>query len=220
MCAIERNGARRIVTVRSLPAATRAGNRAMSISRRSVMNIRNLVASSGLALLGLLASVPSPASSKAQIDARADRAVTDFIALNPRHKELLEKAEGVLVFGHVTKGGVGIAGEFGEGVLRVKGVDVHYYSVASASVGLTLGVAEHSEILLFMTPDSLERFRKSQKWSVGADASVALVKQGAGGEYDSATLNKPILGFVFHEKGLIGDLSLEGSKITRIKTGE
>jgi hypothetical protein len=44
------------------------------------------------------------------------------------------------------------------------------------------------------------------------------VSGDAGGQYDSATLNKPILGFTFGEKGLIGDLSFEGSKITKIKT--
>lgn len=69
-----------------------------------------------------------------------------------------------------------------------------------------------------MTQESLEKFRESQDWSVGADTSFALVSKGAGGQYDSATLNKPILGFIFGERGLIGDLSFEGSKITKIKT--
>jgi lipid-binding SYLF domain-containing protein len=84
-------------------------------------------------------------------------------------------------------------------------------------VGLTLGVAHHSEVILFMTPDSLDKFQNSSDWSAGADTSFALVKQGSGGQYDTATLGKPILGFIFHEKGLLGDLSFEGSKITKIK---
>jgi hypothetical protein len=46
----------------------------------------------------------------------------------------------------------------------------------------------------------------------------AVISKGAGGRYDTTTLGKPILGFVFGEKGLIGDLSLEGTKITKIKT--
>lgn len=68
-----------------------------------------------------------------------------------------------------------------------------------------------------MTPDSLDKFRNSEDWSAGADTSFALVSKGATGQYDSATLGKPILGFIFHEKGLLGDLSFEGSKITKIK---
>ena len=52
---------------------------------------------------------------------------------------------------------------------------------------------------------------------MGADASVALVKVGAGGQYDNETLAKPILGFVFGEKGLLADLSLEGTKVKAIE---
>jgi lipid-binding SYLF domain-containing protein len=182
------------------------------------MKLNLLLAVTGLALFALIASAPSFARTKAQIDASADRAIARFYRLNPKHNELAEKAAGILIFGRVTKGGAGVAGEFGEGVLRVNGKSVDYYSVGSASVGLTLGVAEHSEVILFMTRDSLDKFTKSENWSVGADTSFALVSKGSGGQYDTATLGKPILGFIFHEKGLLGDLSFEGSKISKIKT--
>jgi len=179
------------------------------------MKLKALIA--GLTMLVLIASAPSFALTKAQIDARADRALAHFYKLNPKHKELAGKAAGILIFGRVTKGGAGVAGEFGEGALRINGATADYYSVASASVGLTLGVARHSEVILFMTQDALEKFRKSENWSAGADTSFAVVSKGSGGQYDSATLNKPVLGFIFGEKGLIGDLSFEGSKITKIK---
>ena len=179
------------------------------------MRLKALIA--GLTMLALMASVPSFARTKAEIDASADRALAHFYKLNPKHKELADKAAGILVFGRVTKGGAGVAGEFGEGALRIQGATADYYSVTSASVGLTLGYASHSEVILFMTQDALEKFRKSQDWSAGADTSFALVSKGSGGQYDTATLNKPVLGFIFGEKGLIGDLSFEGSKITKIK---
>jgi lipid-binding SYLF domain-containing protein len=181
------------------------------------MKLYYMAAISGLTLLALLASAPSFSRTKAEIDASADRATAQFYALNPQNKGLADKAAGILVFGRVTKGGAGVAGEFGEGVLRVNGQTLNYYSVTSASVGLTLGVAHHSAVILFMTPESLDKFQKSGDWSAGADTSFALVKQGSGGQYDTATLGKPILGFIFHEKGLLGDLSFEGSKITKIK---
>jgi lipid-binding SYLF domain-containing protein len=179
------------------------------------MRLKALIA--GLTMLALIASVPSFARTKAQIDASADRALAHFYKLNPKHKELADKAAGILIFGRVTKGGAGVAGEFGEGALRIHGATADYYSVTSASVGLTLGYARHSEVILFMTQDALDKFMKSQDWSAGADTSFALVSKGSGGQYDTATLNKPILGFIFGEKGLIGDLSFEGSKITKIK---
>ena len=179
------------------------------------MRLKALIA--GLTMLALIASCPSFARTKAEIDASADKALAHFYKLNPKHKELADKAAGILIFGRVTKGGAGVAGEFGEGVLRTHGATADYYSVTSASVGLTLGYARHSEVILFMTQDALDKFTKSQDWSAGADTSFALVSKGSGGQYDTATLNKPILGFIFGEKGLIGDLSFEGSKITRIK---
>jgi lipid-binding SYLF domain-containing protein len=180
------------------------------------MTLKPLAASIALTILGLVASSGSFAHSKAELDVGAAKALKHFYALNPANRKLFDKAAGVLIFPRVTKGGAGVAGEFGEGVLQLKGKPAGYYSVASASIGLTLGVARHSEIILFMTRESLEKFTQSQGWSVGADTAVALVSEGAGGQYDSAVVGRPIIAFVFGEKGLLADLSLEGSKITKI----
>ena len=181
------------------------------------MKMKTLTAATSLMILGLLASAPSFAATKAEVDASAKKALEHFYTLAAKNKELAGKAAGILIFPTVTKAGAGVAGEYGEGVLRVKGKTVNFYSVTSASVGVTLGVGTHSEMIMFMTQESLDKFTKSDGWSVGADAAVAVVTQGAGGEYDTETLGKPILGFVFSQKGLIGDLSFEGAKITKSK---
>jgi len=187
---------------------------------RVTMELKALTAIIGLTILGLIASAGAYSHSKAQLEVSADRALNHFYTLNPANRQLAKKAAGILVFSRVAKGGIGVAGEFGEGVLRINGATVGYYSVGAASVGLTLGFAKHSEIIMFMTQDALDKFTRSDSWSVGADTAVALVSQGAGGQYDSATVGKPILGFVFAEKGLLGDLSFEGTKITKIKTDD
>jgi lipid-binding SYLF domain-containing protein len=180
------------------------------------MKSRKLYAAAGVAVIALFASAAVLAASKAEIDASVGTALKKFHALNPANRDLQHKAAGVLVFPRVTKGGVGVAGEYGEGALRVNRQTVGYYSVSSASIGLTLGVAKHSEIIMFMTQDALDKFLNGKGWSIGADTGVALIKAGAGGDYDTQTLQKPILGFIFSEKGLIADLSLEGSKINSI----
>jgi lipid-binding SYLF domain-containing protein len=181
------------------------------------MKIRSLTAAAGLSLFCLVLSPAVFAHTKAEIDASADKALKHFYALTPANRQLADKAAGVLIFGRVTKAGAGVAGEYGEGVLRLKGDTADYYQVASASVGLTLGVGKHREIIMFMTQESLDKFTHSAGWSVGADSAVAVMKSGAGGAYDSDTAGKPILGFIFSEQGLLGDLSFEGSKITKIK---
>lgn len=184
------------------------------------MKLRTLTTATGLMILGLIASTAAfAAQSKAELNAGANNALRHFYTLNPMNRQLANKAAGILVFAHVTKGGIGVAGEHGDGVLRVDGKAVDYYSIGAASVGLTLGVGEHSEIIMFMSQDALDKFTNSQDWSVGADTAFALMsKSGAGGQYDSDTLNKPILGFIYGEKGLLGDLSFEGAKITKIGT--
>ncbi|KAF0190814.1 MAG: lipoprotein [Gammaproteobacteria bacterium] len=181
------------------------------------MKWKNPLAIIGVAMLSLFVITTAVAGSKGDIDASVSKALIQFYALNAKHKDLAAKAAGMLVFPSITKGGVGVAGEYGEGVLQVKGATVDYYNIGSASIGLTLGIASRSEIVMFMTEEALDKFKNSDGWKIGVDAGVAVVSVGAGGQYDTKTLQQPIIGFVFGEKGLIGDLSLEGSKITKIQ---
>jgi lipid-binding SYLF domain-containing protein len=101
--------------------------------------------------------------------------------------------------------------------LRIKGKTVDYYNTAAASIGFQLGAQSKTMILLFMTENALSDFRNSDGWEVGVDGSVALVTIGAGGSVDTTNLKDPIIGFVFNNKGLMYNLTLEGSKMTKIK---
>jgi lipid-binding SYLF domain-containing protein len=181
------------------------------------MKLEKLFAASSFAAVALLLSAVSFGATKAEINERVHVAMHQFYELNPQHKDLVARAKGVLVFPRITKGGVGVGGQFGEGALRIDGKNVDYYSIASASVGVTLGLAKRKEVILFMTQEALDKFVNSHGWTIGADTNVAVLSKGAGGSYDTQTLQRPILGFVFGEKGLIGDISLEGSKVTKIE---
>src|SRR6202044_103147 len=151
----------------------------------------------GLFVLTLGATVAARADSKQEIDVSVADTLQRFTNANPAHAELLRKAAGILVFPRITKAGAGIGGEHGNGALLKHGQTVDYYSLTSGSVGLTLGAGQRSEGLLFLTREALEKFEASGSFNVGVDAQVAVVSQGAGGAYDSETLKKPILGFVF-----------------------
>jgi lipid-binding SYLF domain-containing protein len=131
-------------------------------------------------------------------------------------KDLAGKAAGILVFPNVVKAGFLFGGEYGEGALEVGGSPVSYYNIISASFGLQAGVQDESLALMFMTPEALSKFRASHGWKAGIDGSIALVTLGAGGEVDSETLEKPIVAFVYNNKGLMANLTLEGSKISKI----
>ena len=164
------------------------------------------------ALLGTFAQ----AASKDELDAEVREAVSNFYQHTGAGKELAAKAAGMLVYPNVIKAGVGVGGEYGEGALLVGGKPVAYYNIASASIGFQLGAQARSQVVLFMTPASLSKFRASQGWKAGVDGSVALATLGAGGAIDSDTAKKPIIGFIFSNKGLMYNLTFEGSKITRI----
>lgn len=185
-------------------------------SRAPIMKSSQFALAAGIAVCALLTSLSCFAQSKEAIDAAVKETVRQFNQLDPRHITIENAAAGILIFPQVTKSGVALAAEYGAGALQVNGATVGYYSFASTSVGLTAGMAKHSEIILFMTQDALDRFLKRQEWSIGADAGIALISRGAANDYDANALKKPILGFVFGEKGLIADLSFEGSKINRI----
>jgi len=113
----------------------------------------------------------------------------------------------------VIKAGFGIGGEYGEGALRIRGRTVDYYSIAS----FQLGAQARTVIIVFLEKEALRKFRRSEGWRVGVDGSVALVKIGAGGTLDSINVNEPVVAFVIGQKGLMYNLTLEGSKISRLK---
>ena len=156
------------------------------------------------------------AATAKEIDASVDAALDRFHKDVKGAQQFLDSAKGVLVLAGVFKAGVGIGGEYGEGALRLKGKTADYYNIAAASAGFQLGAQKYDIVLVFMQDEALKKFRTSAGWQAGVDGSVALIKVGAGGSIDTTSIKDPIVGFVFGQKGLMYNLTLEGSKITKL----
>ena len=156
------------------------------------------------------------AASKDEIDAEVKEAVAAFYKHTSAGKELAGKAAGMLVFPSVVKAGIGIGGEYGEGALRIDGKTVDYYSISSASIGLQFGAQKKDVIIVFTEEQALKKFRESSGWKAGVDGSVVLIDIGAGGSIDTMDIKAPIVGFVVGQKGLMFNLTLEGSKISKL----
>lgn len=156
------------------------------------------------------------AKSGQQIDIEVDAALERFRTDVDGAEAFLAKADGVLVFPSVFKAGIGIGGEYGEGALRVGGKSVEYYSTAAASIGLQLGAQAKTVIVVFLEPQALAEFRDSSGWKAGVDGSIAVVEWGVGESLDTVEISDPIVGFIFGNKGLMFNLSLEGSKFTKL----
>ena len=200
--------------------AAAAIRRAYSAKRSmSGMVLMELKAIAGVIFSVLaLASEPnrSLAASAAAIDADVHATVEHFFHQVGGARQLVNKSVGILVFPTVVKAGFGFGGEYGEGALLVRGQPNEYYNTVSASFGFQLGVQARSVIILFMTPEALDRFQLSDGWKVGVDGSVAIVTVGIGGSIDTNKITSPIVGFILDPKGLMYNLTLEGTKITRI----
>jgi lipid-binding SYLF domain-containing protein len=82
------------------------------------------------------------------------------------------------------------------------------------SIGWQIGAQSRAIVFLFMTDDALNRFRKSQGWSAGGDAFVAVLKIGANGDVDTSTASSQMDAFVLTNEGLMAGVSLDGTKVT------
>jgi lipid-binding SYLF domain-containing protein len=183
---------------------------------RSMFHLRLAVAG----LCGVLAcalAAPASAKSAAEIDAGVKAAREQCTTQIPGCQAAAEKAQGMLIFPEVTKAAIGVGGSYGEGALIVGDKTEGYYSTASASIGLQLGAQTASQIIMFMTPEALDKFRNSSGWEAGANAQVTMIDQGKAADIDSVLRSTPVVAFVFGQKGLMGDLSIQGSKITKLE---
>ncbi|HVO39452.1 MAG TPA: lipid-binding SYLF domain-containing protein [Spirochaetia bacterium] len=170
-----------------------------------------------LAALLLLATGAARAETGREIDAHVNAALDRFVAEVKGGRGLLARANAALVLPKVVKGGIIVGGEYGEGALREGGRTVAYYSVASASLGLTLGGEVKDLIVLFMDESALKKFRRSQGWEAGLDGNIAVIRTGGGASVDTTSVREPIIGFVVGVKGLLVDASFKGSKFSPIK---
>jgi len=178
-------------------------------------NHRKIIRSCSM-LVALLITSSVFAASAAKIDSESDKALVVFREDVNGADVFLSQAAGYLVFPKVYKVGVGIGGETGEGVLRIGGQTVAYYRTTAGSFGFQLGAQAKSIVIAFMTKESLQKFQRSSGWKVGVDGSVALVDLGVGKTIDSHNIKDPVVGFIFGSKGLMYNLTLEGSKFSKL----
>ena len=157
------------------------------------------------------------AATAKEIDVSVEVTLERFNKEIPGAESFIKKAKGVLIFSQVIKAGFGIGGEYGEGALRIGGKTVEYYSTMAASIGFQLGAQTKSIILVFTKEDALKAFRNSDGWKAGVDGSVALISLGMGDSLDTTTVKDPIVAFVFGQKGLMYNLTIEGSKFNKLQ---
>jgi lipid-binding SYLF domain-containing protein len=180
-------------------------------SRRQVLALVPVAAGAAL-----LRPSPAAADSANQISRDSWNALSRLYSQEPRARNLGEKAKAILVFPKITKAGLLIGGQFGEGALIENKHTTAYYSIAAASFGLQLGAQTFSYALFFMNQGALDYLRKSDGWSIGSGPSVVVLDQGKAASMTSTTLSQDVYAIPFGQSGLMAGLGIEGSKISRI----
>ncbi len=168
----------------------------------------------------LLISGVALASSADKIDREVANTISVFKDEVNGSEVFLAQAVGYLVFPKVYKAGFVFGAETGEGSLIVDGKTIDYYRTSAGSWGLQAGAQARSVVIAFMTEDSLSKFRNSTGWKVGVDGSIALVDVGVGKTIDTKNIRDPVVGFIFGSKGLMYNLTFEGSKFSKLDKSE
>jgi len=186
--------------------------------------MKRVIFASALAMMVLLIAGCSttgsgrgdPEARRTALNASADAALSNLFQQISGSEQLVNSAKGVLIFPSVLEAGLVFGASSGEGVLRKNGNTVSFHRTSSGSWGLQAGAQSTAVFLLFMTDEALNRFETSDGWSVGADANVTLVSVGANAQITTETAQQPVIGFVLSNGGLMGGLTLNGTRVSRL----
>ena len=183
----------------------------MNLTRRSLT-----VSAVAMAAIGPLANSSARAASREELTERGVAALHKLEATHPRSRIFARNAKAVLIFPSVLKAGFIFGGETGNGVLLEHGRTAGYYNLSGGSWGIQIGGQDFSYALFFMTDSALHYLEQSDGWSAGTGPSIVVINAGAAAEEDVTTLTHDVYAFPFNEKGLMADLTLQGTKISHI----
>ncbi|MEP2531365.1 lipid-binding SYLF domain-containing protein [Shimia sp.] len=164
----------------------------------------------------MAASTVSDDSKRGELEAAAQASWASLLGQNERAKEMSESATAALVFPKVTKAGLGIGAETGNGVLYEGDVSTGYYRTSSVAVGALAGVQTYGYAIMFMSDDALAKFKSKKGYELGVDGSIAVIEAGATAKVDTTNIKADTVAFVFDEKGLMASAAVEGSRIKPI----
>ena len=189
------------------------------------MNLRSigLAVALGLGSIAMVGCTTTPKgaeasgpTARAAMDRDVDATLSRLYSTVPGTRELVQRSAGVLVFPAVVGGSFVVGAEYGKGALREGGTTTGYYSTTAGSIGFQAGGQSKAVIYVFNTGEALQKFKASNGWTAGADATVAVGKIGANGSVDTETVKQAVSSFILTNVGLEAGASVGAAKVTRI----
>lgn len=172
----------------------------------------------GMISLGACSTTASSASSRADLSADSSQALNRLVRENPAASAISKQARAVLVFPSIVKAGLVVGGAYGEGELRQGGTTSGYYTSFTGSWGLQAGAQSYGYAVFLMNDGAVRYLEESDGWEIGVGPTVVVVNAGVAENLSSSTLQDDAYAFIFDQKGLMAGVSIEGTKVTRVKT--
>lgn len=188
----------------------------MTTSRRSILALGLGLA--GTIPIGLATGNPAYAVATAEeLASAAEQALQTLYRTNPTAKQISTSARALLVFPSIIKAGLIFGGSYGEGLLRKGTQVVDYYNSVSGSWGLQAGAQSFGYVVFLMNDKAIEYLNQSHGWELGVGPTLVIVNEGVAKNLSTSTLKDDAYAFIFDQSGLMAGISIEGTKITRIK---
>lgn len=171
-------------------------------------------------IIGAFTTLPAQvlaATSAEDLNKDADQALQTLIQSNPLAADIAKKAKATLIFPNIVKAGLIFGGAYGEGVLAINGKTDGYYNSVSASFGWQAGAQSYGYVVFLMSDKAIKYLRDTRGWEIGVGPTVVMVNEGVAKNLSTSTLKDDAYAFIFDQQGLMASLSIEGTKISRIK---
>lgn len=185
-----------------------------------MMNVRGIFLVTSLAMATILSTAivdRAKAATTEDINKDSDQALQLLYKTNPIAVTISKKARAVLVFPNIVKAGLVFGAAYGEGELK-RGPKIDgYYNSFTGSWGLQAGAQSYGYAVFLMTKKAESYINRSAGWEIGVGPTVVVVNEGVAKNLSSSTMKDDAYAFIFDQQGLMIGISIEGTKITRIK---
>ena len=157
------------------------------------------------------------AATPEDLNKDSNQALSMLVKVNPVAADISKKAKAVLIFPNIVKAGLIFGGAYGEGVLRQDDKYTGYYNSVTASFGWQAGAQSYGYVVFLMSEKAIKYINETHGWEIGVGPTVVMVDAGVAKNLTSSTLKDDAYAFIFDQQGLMASLSIEGTKISRIK---
>mgnify|MGYP003393047568 CR=1 FL=1 len=165
----------------------------------------------------IITSQPAFADGKENLIKDSNQALATLTKNNSLAADMAKKAKAVLIFPNIVKAGLVFGGAYGEGLLKKDGGIDGYYNSISASFGWQAGAQSYGYVVFLMTDSAVKYIKETHGWEIGVGPTVVLVDEGVAKNLSTTTLKDDAYAFIFDQQGLMASLSIEGTKISKIK---